>query len=212
MYRGEWYCIPETYMDNKVTLFRMRKGPNDWEKLIDIIVNFDAVDSTVYHYDGRFWLFCTRASKEPVTELYLWWAPRLMGPWQPHQCNPVKCDVRSARPAGPLFENGGDIYRPAQDCSRTYGGGLAINRIDVLTPEKFGETVVKRIGPVSHSFYTDGIHTLASLGKFVLLDGKRNVFSVADLTRRVSRHLRKFRFFDVSMGILTGFWLWVGRG
>ena len=33
-------------------------------------------------------------------ELHLFHADRLLGDWQPHPRNPVKSDVRSARPAG----------------------------------------------------------------------------------------------------------------
>ena len=40
----------------------------------------------------------------------------------------VKTDVRSARPAGTPFVYQGELYRPAQDCSRTYGGSIVIHR------------------------------------------------------------------------------------
>src|SRR5213596_456309 len=58
---------------------------------------------------------------------------RPLGPWRPHPGNPVKVDVRSSRPAGGPFLFGGNLYRPAQDCSRTYGGGITINRVTHLS-------------------------------------------------------------------------------
>ena len=55
--------------------------------------------------------------------------------------------ARSARPAGPIFAHEGRLYRPAQDCSRTYGGAVVIHRIEALTPEIFREVAVARLDP-----------------------------------------------------------------
>ena len=88
--------------------------------------------------------------------------------------NPVRCDVRNARPAGPPFVHEGCLYRPAQDCSRSYGGAIVLNRIDVLTTEWFHETPMARIQPDPNGPYPDGTHTLSPLGPTqTLVDGKR---------------------------------------
>jgi len=66
-------------------------------------------------------LFFTDADDGPLTKLRVWFADDLLGSWCPHPGNPVKPDIRSARPAGTPFVHDGALYRPAQDCSRTYG-------------------------------------------------------------------------------------------
>ena len=40
---------------------------------------------------------------EAHDELHLYSAPGILGPWKPHPRNPVKSDVRSARPAGRVY-------------------------------------------------------------------------------------------------------------
>jgi hypothetical protein len=99
----------------------------------------------------------------------------------------VKCDLRSARPAGPLFIMDGALYRPAQDCSVTYGGAVVINRVERLTPEEFVERPVRRLAPATQGPYPHGLHTLSGAGNVTLVDGKRHVLSAASVTFRLRR-------------------------
>jgi hypothetical protein len=78
-------------------------------------------------------------------ELHLFHAPSPHGPWQPHPRNPIKSDVRSARPAGRLFSWNGDLYRPSQDCSGQYGAATVINKVLRITTSEYQETSVSRI-------------------------------------------------------------------
>ena len=95
---------------------------------------------------------------------------------EPHALNPVKMDVRSARPAGTPFIHKGVLYRPAQDCSNAYGGRIAINRVNRLTATEFDEETVKFIEPFIDGPFPDGIHTLSAVGDITLVDGKRERF------------------------------------
>jgi hypothetical protein len=97
----------------------------------------------------------------------------LDGVWRPHVLNPLKCDIRSARPAGRPFRLDGRLYRPAQDCSRVYGGGLAINEILDLSPSSFRERTVLTVQPDPGGPYPDGIHHLVIEDGLILLDGCR---------------------------------------
>jgi len=143
-----------------------------------------ALGEFAFEHEGRWWLMYTDATA-PMTDLYVWWADDLLGDWHPHAANPVKIDARSARPAGTPFVHAGALYRPAQDCSRSYGGATAICRVDVLTPTAFSEEVVRVIRSTQKS-YGRGMHTLASTGDHTLVDGKRLVFTLAG-TRRALR-------------------------
>jgi hypothetical protein len=102
-------------------------------------------------------------------ELHLYSADRPQGPWKAHPRNPVVSDVRSARPAGHLFEHGGRRYRPAQDCSLGYGTGLVIKRIDRINPREYAEVEASRIRP-DWNRRVIGVHTLNRAGDLTVMD------------------------------------------
>jgi hypothetical protein len=176
---GEHYCIPETVQANGVLLFRAIGPEPRWvfeRKLID---GFAAADSTVIFHDQRYWLFCTQYILGPDnpanSHLHIWHARNLHGPWLPHARNPVKVDRSNARPAGTPFVHDGELFRPAQDCSRTYGGSVKINRISVLTETEFMEDLVAVIEPRKGGPFPDGFHHLSAFGEYTLVDGKRKM-------------------------------------
>jgi len=188
---GNVYCVPETYQANEVRLYRADPFPERWELVTTLVSGLAALDPTVLQHDGRWWLFCTDHADGPNTKLHVWHADELEGPWQPHALNPVKTDVRSARPAGTPFTHDAGLYRPAQDGSSSYGGGVAINRIDELTPTTFRETVVATVRPPATGRYRDGIHTLSAVGDRTVADGRRDTFVLAAFRRELGSRIRK---------------------
>jgi hypothetical protein len=176
-YRGETYCIPEANETREVRLFKAERYPRDWRMVAVLVHDFAAVDSTVFEHEGRFWLLCTNEDAGSWTALYAFHAPDLLGPWEPHAANPVKIDVRSSRPAGRPFVADGQLYRPAQDCSRTYGGAIALNRVVRLTPRAFVEEVVRVIEPDPRGPFPNGLHTISPVGRMTLVDGKRMIYA-----------------------------------
>jgi hypothetical protein len=190
------YCIPETWQLNRIELHRASELPDKWTLDRVLVENFPAVDPTVFEHQGRWWLAATSAADGPDYNLFLWFADSPLGPWTPHANNPVKCDVRSARPAGTPFVVDGVLYRPAQDCSDGYGRRLAINAVEVLTPTRFRERLVKVIEPDPAGPFPHGIHTLSSLENVTLVDGRRDFIEplkqikkqlIAPLVRRFKR-------------------------
>jgi hypothetical protein len=188
-YGGEWYVAPESSLNGEVALYRCDPASGRWQKLRTLIEDFAALDPTLIEYEGRWWLFCTRRGDFPDAKLYLWHAPELFGPWQPHCMNPVKCDIRSSRPGGTLFQHQGSLYRPAQDSSVSYGGALTINRIIKLTVEEFREEPAIHLEPSRDSAYPDGWHTLSAAGPITVLDGKRMAFIPGLSARRLQHKL-----------------------
>lgn len=181
-HRGETFCIPETYQANEVALYRAREFPTTWERVGILLSGFPAVDNTLFEHDGLFWLFCT-SEEAPNTTLLAFFSEDLLGPWRPHLANPVKIDVRSSRPAGSVFRIGGQLYRPAQDCSRTYGGRVIIHRVTELTPTVFREESCATVDPQLGTRYELGLHTLSFAGGYCVLDGKRRVLRPFGLLR-----------------------------
>lgn len=175
-YRGNIYCIPETYQAREIALYRAERFPTRWKKVATLVDNFAGIDSTVFEYEGHWWLMCAGEAK-PHYRLFIWRASNPLGPWVPHEGNPVKMDISSSRPAGTPFLHDGYLYRPAQDCSRTYGGSIVLNRVLTLTAYKFKEERASVIQPYITSPYRDGIHTLSAAGNITIIDAKRRVFN-----------------------------------
>lgn len=170
---GAVWCAPEQASARSVTLYRAAGATGPWEPAEVLISDFAALDPTIVRRGDRWWLWCTDAEHGPQTDLHLWWAPHLLGPWTAHRENPVKVDIGSARPAGTPFVLDGHLFRPAQDSSRTYGGRVAICRIDELDERRYRESVVALIEPDPAGPFPDGVHTLSAVGARTLVDGKR---------------------------------------
>ncbi len=130
------------------------------------------VDPTLWRAHDRWWLFCTFRDDDPNARLHAFHAPRLGEAWTPHTRNPVKTDRSSARPAGPLFRAGKLLVRPAQDCSRTYGGAVVLHAIVHLDEHEFEEEPLRRLVPLAGN-YPHGLHTFCPAGEVTLVDGKR---------------------------------------
>lgn len=187
-HEGRVYCVPESAQTRSVSLYAFDDREGQWRVVAPIIKDFPAVDPTIFQHAGLWWLWCTNVEDEPDSKLFLWYAFDLWGPWRPHPGNPVKVDVRSSRPAGRPFLSEGNLYRPAQDCSRTYGGGITINRVTRLSLTEFCEEPVSHITPWD-SRYRAGIHTLVGDGSLSVLDGKRMVITPLVVRRRLAHKL-----------------------
>ena len=90
--------------------------------------------------------------------------------------NPIKYDTPIARGAGKPFTLDGKLYRPVQDCSRTYGGELLIKEITILTPDEFSEDNIQKISGCLP--FNDRIHTFNSNGTITVIDGAQNRYSL----------------------------------
>ncbi len=172
-YDGRVVCTPESKDRHGVFLYVLDADGRRWTEHARLLEGFAALDPTLIHHGGHWWLFCGDENDDPDVKLKLWHSPELLGPWEPHPANPVKADVRSSRPAGTPFVFEGELYRPAQDSAGGYGRAVVINRVTLLTTTEFAEEPVVRFTLPPGSRYTAGAHTLAGLGDLTAVDGKR---------------------------------------
>jgi hypothetical protein len=179
---GELHLVPENAAGNEVAAYRCVRFPDVWERG-PVLFDFDGVDTTLFQHGGRWWAFCTRYTHGSNVALFAFHAESVRGPWTPHAQNPVVADVGCARPAGPPFVVDGVLYRPGQDCSQTYGGAVAIARVDVLDPLRYAETLVGRVEAPRSGPYRDGLHTVSLAGDTIVLDGKRRYRDLRAITR-----------------------------
>lgn len=190
VYGEDIYCIPESYRYGNIGLYKRNYSEGTFVEYHVLLDHIDAVDPTLIFHNERWWLFLT-LRKYSNTHLYIYSSDQLEGKYLPHPLNPVKMDVRSSRPAGLPFYHEGNLYRPAQDCSETYGKRVAFNRIDKLTETEFEETPVKYFGPIRGCRYSKGIHTVFAVGRYTLIDGKRFKFNFSHFGRQTRHKFRK---------------------
>ena len=164
------FLVCESWQSGGIPRWRHHDGA--WVPLEPLLAGRPAVDPTLFRWHDRWWLFCTFADDGPDARLHLFHAEVPAGPWSPHAANPILVDPAGARPAGPVFMLDGMPVRPAQDCSRTYGGAVMLNAITDLTPASYAERLLRRLDPPS-SDYPDGLHTVCPAGEATLIDGKR---------------------------------------
>ena len=167
----EFFMIPETSSHHQVELYHCVAFPSRWKLERVLLSGLAASDPTPAFVFGKWWLFASIPVSGGGTagELHLFYADSPLGPWTPHRANPVKSDVRSARPAGRIFENDGQFYRPAQDCSRRYGYAVSINRILQLNPDTYREVEVDKIVPTREPTVV-GVHTFNVAGDLTVID------------------------------------------
>lgn len=179
-YQDAVYCIPESAGDQKVVLYRQDATSGTFKEVSVLLDGVAAVDTSLFEYANRWWLFfsCKQNSNE---QLHCAWSEAFEGPYQMHSNNPIKTDVRSARPGGMPFMYRGQLIRPAQNSSLTYGCQISLNCIERLTPDDFQERLIGSLKPLSGSPFNKGLHTLSVVGDQVVIDGKRWVFTWPNL-------------------------------
>ncbi|OQX79575.1 MAG: hypothetical protein B6D64_04645, partial [Bacteroidetes bacterium 4484_276] len=173
---GDIYCLPESADAGEVRLYKYNKKEDKFEFYKLLLKEFPGVDPVIFKYQDKWWLFATHKDQSN-TSLFAFFADNFDGPYFAHTNNPVKVDVRSARPAGTPFMKNGSLIRPAQDCSKTYGGRVALNKITELTEITFKEETINYIGPIKNSSYPNGFHTLSATTDYTIFDGKRFKFN-----------------------------------
>ena len=150
-HQNEYYMIPESAENRSVDLYKCLEFPNKWVWSKTLLQNLYAVDTTLFAWNGKWWLFTNIRGNEEASsydELFLFYADDLFAKtWTPHPQNPIVSDVRSARPAGKIFLHQDKLYRPSQDSSVRYGYGLRINQINALSETDYAESCVEFIKP-----------------------------------------------------------------
>jgi hypothetical protein len=176
---GVLYMIPETGENHTVEIYRCVEFPTRWRLERVLLRGMRCADATVTRSAGRWWMFANAAmpGAEINDELHLFSASSLMGEWTPHRRNPVKSDVRGARPAGRLFSRDGELFRPGQICAPLYGSGIALHRVTRLDLDEYAEEEQLRIEPARRDPRPRwggcdvlGVHTWNRAGDFAVTD------------------------------------------
>ena len=170
---GQYFMIPETSANHTVDLYECVSFPYKWQFKKNLLTDIKAVDSTVIFKDNKWWLFTNvveNAGASSLDELFLFYCDDIINcELKSHHSNPIVSDVRSARPAGPLYYKDGVLFRPSQICAPYYGWGISVNKITKLTEQEYEEDQASVISPDVNNKIA-GIHTLAYAGKLCVID------------------------------------------
>jgi hypothetical protein len=163
-----------------------------------------ASDTTLFQHNEKWWLFTymrdgvfSRSEAETPEgtlrhDLFLFYAADLFaGAWISHPMNPIISDPQRARPAGRIIESDGRMYRPSQDCFKSYGRAVKINEITVLNEREYQEREVRTIESDSGTG-VKAVHTYSRTGALTVIDGTREVYSLR-LHRVLGRLKRTWR-------------------
>jgi hypothetical protein len=170
---GELYMCPETEQAREIRLYKCTGFPLRWELHRVLMKNVAAVDTSIFHHHGRWWMLTNIDSAEINdyrSELHAFHADSFdSDQWRPHPGNPLVLDSARARNGG-LIRSGEEIYRVFQvQGFDVYGESMGVARIDELSEQAYSETAVVAILP---DFLPGiaGTHSLSVDGDLLALD------------------------------------------
>jgi hypothetical protein len=169
---GQLYLVPESSKNHAVEAYRCVDFPGRWRLERVLLDGVRLVDATFHRAPERLWMFANGAPGDSAVfndELYLFHARSLLGEWLPHARNPVRSDVRGARPAGALYWRDGALYRPGKLCVPRYGAGVTLNRVLRLSPQAYAERPVACIVAQDGGALL-GLHTVNRAGRLTVAD------------------------------------------
>ena len=174
-FSGDMFMIPETHSEKRIELYKCVHFPEKWEFVKNIMEKVEAVDTTIYEYNKKWWMF-TNINKNPniqnYDELFLFYTDDpVNSKWNPHPMNPINTNLKNSRSAGKIFEKNGNYFRPSQDCSRGYGYQIVLNKIKKINELDFEECIDSYVKNDIIKNST-GIHTLNFEGGLKVIDAK----------------------------------------
>lgn len=172
---GVTYVYPENGASGSLKMYRYDEQKH---KLVDpvCILNDAVADSSILFIDGTYYIIATK-SKNSKENAYLYQSKDLFGEFKLASEDPVQTSRSCSRPAGKWFSVSDKLYRPAQDCSERYGGGINVMKVELGNP--YSEKILFSINPIGFR-YNLGIHTIneSPEGRMMVVDGYGYLFPI----------------------------------
>ena len=169
---GSVYMIPESYVANEIAVYRAVSFPDKWEKVKVLKSDYCAVDSTLLQRGDENYLLTLRFDGDD--EKLMLYAFRDSELSEKGYCAAI--NDPNKRPAGHFFTFDGGLYRPAQDCTESYGCALNFYRVTKADNENYDEELIKKIFPADLQtdlgVTSDGLHTYNMNEKYEVIDLK----------------------------------------
>lgn len=173
-HKGKIYVYPENGASGKLNIYEYDETNH---RLVNPICILDeaVADATILEKEGKYLIVATKYP-ETQEKAYLYESDSLFGPFKLVSVEPFQPSRSCARPGGNWIKIGSKIYRPAQDCSKRYGGALSIMEVkwDNATPH---EEQVCRVTPIACK-YSRGVHTINFNDGLCVVDGYGYLYQV----------------------------------
>ncbi len=150
-YENEIYMCPETYQKKEIRVYKCVDFPRKWEFHKTLMKDVSAVDTNIFEYDGKWWLF-TNIDESIVEDhgcqLYIFSSDSpLSDEWVAHENNPVIFDPLIARNGG-IIHSDNEIYRVFQRQGfDMYGEACGVAKVIRLSSTEYVEEVCSMIEP-----------------------------------------------------------------
>ena len=183
------FVCPENGTSGKLSLYKYNSEIHKLE-FVSVILEESLADATIKQVGDKFYMFAT---KFPNTQedLFLYQSSRFDGMYK--EIGLISKGRANARPAGDIFEAEGVLYRPAQNCSKCYGGATEIMQITKCEDGWFEEKHLFSLLPTSFR-YNLGLHTLNFHESIGVIDGYGYLYPIVGRVlhwiRRVVKRIR----------------------
>lgn len=172
-YKNEIYMCPETHKKNEIRLYKCIEFPSKWQFYKTIMGNVSAADTSIFEYDGKWWLFTNIDNsivQDHSCQLHIFTSNNpLSDSWEEHENNPVIFDSSIARNGGMIFKDN-NIYRVFQRQGfDMYGESCGVAKIINLSQTEYSEEICFNIEP---KFFDNikGTHTYNFESDLAVLD------------------------------------------
>ncbi len=168
---GQVWMVPETCESGSVELYRAVEFPRRWTLDRKLLDGVSGCDATIFYSGATYWMLLTemRFRRSTWDKQRLYWAHSPLGPWTEHAAGLIRIDSAVARPAGAVIMRNDQILRPAQNCTRRYGGSMVILAIEELNRTAFREIPVAEVTAAPETGLL-GTHTYSRSGAIEAVD------------------------------------------
>lgn len=148
------YVCPENYRSGRWYMYRYLENKEKLE-LVNEVLNEALTDAVLFSHNHNYFILSTFVPTPSGKCLSLWKSEKLMGAYDMVQ--KVSFNENVARNAGMIFNYGGKLVRPAQECNETYGHAISFQQVS-MNEEEFSFNELYRWHSI-HPKYNIGTHT-----------------------------------------------------
>lgn len=190
---GNVYMMPESGEAGEIRIYRFTNEELTECEFCHVPLKGEFVDSSIIWNDGYYYIF----TSDRLFHQRVFFSQTLLGNYTEHPMSPLYIGKDYGRNAGSVFKYNGNIYRPSQDCSRLYGGNVALHKISKLNVNVIEEEIyLENILNTSDEFYKYGGHQFNLVnfkGKIILatdsLGLNYNIFQILYKIKKKILHI-----------------------
>lgn len=187
-HEGKIYVYPENGASGKLNIYEYDEENHCLINPI-CILNEAVADATILKRDGKYLIVATQYP-DTQEKAYLYESNSLFGPFRKMFDNPFQVSRSCSRPGGNWIEIGSKIFRPAQDCTKRYGGALSIMELAIIN-DRYNEEELFHVNPISFK-YGRGIHTINHKDNLCVVDGYGYLYQVTGRFMKCVRIVYEF--------------------